>query len=371
MPNGSGLIGHGTAGQCALIIPIPCNESLYVIFHTTEFSSPGNLNYTVVDMSLNGGLGDVVVAQKNISLGSGWTEKLCAIYNPNDNSYWLLTHRWGNNEFVAFKINSSSIATQSVVSTVGSAHNCGTYSAAHDAMGQLTISKDGTKIANALTCQDKFELFDFNLASGVVSNPIVLAGESNKAWGTAFSPNGKVLYTNSIFGQEIFQYNLSVYTQASITASKYSLLSVGSAGYNFGYMELGPNNKLYITRPSNNSLAIIHQPNLLGSLCIPDLIGQSLGSSNSMHGVSRTAYNIPSTLTLSINISSTTNTICFGESVSINASGANNYNWSTGATTSSIIVSPNTTNTYSVISISNDGCRFTGSLTIYVSECVG
>ena len=83
MPNGSGLIGSFTAGQCALIVPVPCSKDKYVIFHNTEYSNPGYLNYTVVDMSLNGGLGDVVLGQKNISLGSGWTEKLCAYFKEN------------------------------------------------------------------------------------------------------------------------------------------------------------------------------------------------------------------------------------------------------------------------------------------------
>ena len=66
MPNGSGLTGNTSAGQCALIVPIPCDPNKYVIFHVTEFSNPGYLHYTVVDMSLNGGLGDVVTSQKNV-----------------------------------------------------------------------------------------------------------------------------------------------------------------------------------------------------------------------------------------------------------------------------------------------------------------
>ncbi|MBK7667999.1 MAG: hypothetical protein IPJ32_12065 [Sphingobacteriaceae bacterium] len=64
MSNGSGLIGDYTAGQCALIVPIPCSPDKYVIFHTTMFSNPGNLCYSVVDMTLNSGLGDVVFGQK-------------------------------------------------------------------------------------------------------------------------------------------------------------------------------------------------------------------------------------------------------------------------------------------------------------------
>jgi len=44
-------------------------------------------------------------------------------------------------------------------------------------------------------------------------------------------------------------------------------------------------------------------------------------------------------------------TICSGQSATLTASGATNYVWSTGATTASIAVSPNTTTTYTVLGI--------------------
>lgn len=239
MPNGNGLIGSYTGGQCAVIIPVPCNNNRYVIFHCTEFSNPGWLHCTVVDMSLNGGLGDVVSAQKNISLGSGWTEKICAYYNSVGNFYWVLVHQWGNNNFVAFNVSTTGIATQSVVSSVGSAHTCGSYGGAHDAMGQLTISQNGYLVANALTCQDKIELFNFNVLTGVLSNFISIPGNGGYAWGTAFSSNNNKLYVNSIFGQSIYQYDLTNYNFISISSSIYTVVTTGVASYNFGYMELG------------------------------------------------------------------------------------------------------------------------------------
>ncbi len=295
MPNGGGLVGSFTAGQCALIVPVPCSQNKYVIFHVTDYVAPGNLNYTVVDMSLNFGLGDVVVGQKNISLGTGWTEKLCAYYNPIGNFYWVFSHKWSSDQFVAFKVDNSSIASQSVISSIGSIHNCGTYSGVHDAMGQLTISPDGTKLVNALTCQNKFELFDLNINTGVLSNSISIPGNvgGGSAWGTAFSPDSKKLYVNSIFGQSVFQYDLNTYTQSAIVASKYTLYTSGSNGYNFGYMELGPDNKVYIAKPSASNITVINSPNSYGAACNFSLLGPSISPKTSSHGLSRIAYNIP------------------------------------------------------------------------------
>ncbi|HRI34280.1 MAG TPA: hypothetical protein PLD02_11045 [Saprospiraceae bacterium] len=347
MANGTGLIGHSSAGQCALIVPIPCHPNKYAIFHVTEFASPGDLHYSVVDMSLNGGLGGVVAGQKNISLGTGWTEKLCAYYNPSGNNYWVLAHKWNNNQFVAFNVNSISIATSSVVTSIGSIHNCGSYGGVHDAMGQLTISPDGTKVVNALTCQDKFEFFDFNSTTGVLSNSISITGNGWNSWGTAFSPDSKKVYTNDIFGQNIFQYDINTYAQAAILASKISIAAVPAVGYNFGYMELGPNGKLYIAKPNANFLSVVNNPNNLGAACNFSLSGQSLGIKVSSHGISRIAYNIPNGPGMNA-IAVNSATTCSGNSVTLTAQGAPTYTWSNNLTGSVIVVSPTVNTTYTV-----------------------
>lgn len=343
MPNGNGLIGNTTAGACALIVPIPCNANKYVIFHTTEFSNPGFLHYSVVDMSLNSGNGDVVSSQKNISLGTGWTEKLCAYYNSTGKFYWVVSHKWGSDQFVAFKVDATTIATTSVISSIGSIHSCGSYGGVHDAMGQLTISQDGSKIANALTCQDKYELFDFNINTGVISNSIAIPGNSGNAWGTAFSPDSKKLYTTSIFGADVFQYDLSIYNTSSIVSSKVSVYNTGSTGYNFGYLELGPNGKIYITRPNISFYACINSPNLVGAACSFSFNGQSIGSASGKWGSCRIAYNIPSSSFSSISLNtSISNITCNGASngsatITPGSAGTYSYSWIPGGYTTATV----------------------------------
>jgi hypothetical protein len=371
MPNGSGLIGHISAGQCAIIVPIPCNTSKYVIFHVTEYSSPGYLNYSVVDMSLNSGLGDVVTGQKNISLGTGWTEKLCAYYNPNGKYYWLLSHKWMSDQFVAFKIDAATIATQSVVSSVGSVNGCGSYGGTHDAMGQLTISPDGSKIVNALTCLDSYELFDFNVNTGSLSNLILIPGNVGNAWGTAFSPDSKKLYTNGLFSQSVFQYDLNTYNQSAIVASKFNLYTSGIGGYNFGYMELGPDNKLYIAKPGAANLTIVNNPNNLGGACNFSLMGPSVSPNSSTHGLSRIAYNIPlNSGNPSVSISISNPILCLGQTTSMTANGASTYTWNTNFVGSVMAVTPTINTTYTVTG-SVDGCFGNAAITVSVTECTG
>jgi gliding motility-associated-like protein len=370
MPNGAGLIGNTTGGQCALIVPKPCDPNKYIIFHTTEFSNPGSIHYTVVDMTLNGGLGDVVLGQKNISLGTGWTEKLCAYFNPAGNFYWVVSHKWQSDQYVAFKVDQSSIGTTSVITSIGSVHNCGTVGGAHDAMGQLTISPDGTKLINALTCSDKFELFDFNITTGGLSNLITIPGDGNKAWGTAFSPDSKKIYVNSIFGKSIYQYDINVYVQPTIVSSQFVLVTMPANGYNFGYMELGPDNKLYITRPNTNWLSVVGIPNNLGGASGFVLNGQSVGAMQSRWGLSRIAYNIqPSSSSLTLT-PSVTDVTCFGQSngsatITPSATSALSYTWLPSVSTTSIAsnLSPGL---YSIFV--SDGSCLTASTTVSIVQ---
>lgn len=372
MPNGTGLISNYTAGQCGLIVPVPSSASKYVIFCNTEFSSPGNLNYSVVDMTLNSGLGNVISGQKNISLGTGWTEKLCAYYNCNGNYYWVLAHKWNTNTFVALKVDVNGVSSASVTTNIGSVHNCGTYSGAHDAMGQLTISKDGTKVINALTCQDKYELFDFNIATGVLSNPITIPGDGNKAWGTAFSADSKKLYVNSIFGGQIYQFDLTTNTSAAINASKYTVYNTSAGGYSFGYMELGPDNKLYISRPNVSYLSVVSNPNAQGSACNFIYGGVNLSPKTSSWGISRIAYNIPSapnngTYTVASNASNITcNGLSNGTaSITTSSSGSYTYLWTPGNYTTSV-VNGLAAGTYSVL-VSDGGCN-SATTTVNITE---
>ena len=86
-------------------------------------------------------------------------------------------------------------------------------------------------------------------------------------------------------------------------------------------------------------------------------------SGGSQSGVSLTASNVTptkSTLCLTCSpspasVSPSSATICNGQSTTLTASGGGTYNWSTGATTTSVTVSPSSTTSYTV-TVTNGGC---------------
>ncbi len=69
--------------------------------------------------------------------------------------------------------------------------------------------------------------------------------------------------------------------------------------------------------------------------------------------------------------SSTSGSICAGQSVSLTASGAATYSWNTGATTAVIAVSPSVTTTYTVNGVAVNGCANVSTVTQNVNSCVG
>src|SRR6202012_5882764 len=117
MPNGGGLIAPYealSATQGALIVPVLSNPNQYYVFSLEEGSFggldifAGRLYYCIVDMTLDGGLGDVVAGQKEIPVDSILSEKMIAVQGDNCD-IWLLVHDNINNNFKAYDITSEGI----------------------------------------------------------------------------------------------------------------------------------------------------------------------------------------------------------------------------------------------------------------------
>ena len=71
-------------------------------------------------------------------------------------------------------------------------------------------------------------------------------------------------------------------------------------------------------------------------------------------------------ISISSSPASTPPSICYGQTATLTASGATSYSWSTGATSSSIIVSPTITSTYSITGTAS-GCSANNTLLLNVN----
>lgn len=118
MPNGFGLWGHSSSAQSAIIIPKPGSNSLYYIFTTenVEFPSLKRFSYSIVDMNLQNGLGDVI--NKNNLLHQPVAEFMNAVKHSNGIDYWITVHEEQSNNFITYLLTSSGVNPVSYTTSI-------------------------------------------------------------------------------------------------------------------------------------------------------------------------------------------------------------------------------------------------------------
>ena len=80
-------------------------------------------------------------------------------------------------------------------------------------------------------------------------------------------------------------------------------------------------------------------------------------------------FSILITPAASVSATSTNSVLCLGNTAILTANGLTNYSWSTGALTSSIVISPIVTTNYTVSGTDVNGCQATNTITQIVSPC--
>jgi gliding motility-associated-like protein len=283
MPNGNNLLGgyFTSCTQGALIVPFPNDNQRYYIFTLDELEvEPGNpvvddgLRYSVVDMTLNGGLGDVQTSNMNTQLATDLTEKLIVIRSIDIQGFWVVAHKRNTNQFLAWKIDACGISPQPVVSTVGSNFiSIPSIGANEGWAGAMDASPDGNRIGMPVDYSTRLEFFDFNKTTGIVSNPLTVNVTDDatapflRKYGACFSPDGsKFYYTNT---NSVYQLDLSTYTSAAIASSHTLIYSTmfQPIAYPCFQIEQASNNKLYVAVGNSPRLDEISNPNASGLGC--------------------------------------------------------------------------------------------------------
>ena len=325
MPNGNGLLGNISSTQSAIIVPKPNSLNQYYIFSVDDrnnfsaFSTNG-IRYTTVDMTLNGGLGDVVSSEKNLVLVSQAYEKVTAVRHADNNSFWVVT--FIQDQFLAWRIDATGVNTTPVISNVSNAA---------DSRGYLKISPDGSKVACAnFGNVHSMMIYDFNNATGNVSNEIQLALDdpNDIPYGVEFSTLSQKLYitTSQLNGNEhIVPGKLLQYDILSPNISTSRVLIHTSNVNTRGAVQLAIDGKIYRALSiSGNSqigtefLGVINNPEADGLACnyVHDAIDVTIGGSFPTH---RVVEGLPPFMTsYFLEPSITANNICFGDSTQFN-----------------------------------------------------
>lgn len=267
--------GLETATQSALIVPQPGSRTRYYLFLTDAQAGRintdgcGCLSWVTIDMSLDNGLGGVDDIGSRLGLV---TEKLAAVTHANGRDFWIMVHKWGTADFLAYRLYPDSLARRPVTTRIGSPHNTVqmlTTEPAVDAVGEMTFSPDGRRLAVAVYASSFAEVFDFNRRTGRLSNPaklpLPIQGSDGTVgcYGVAFSATGQHLYVSRYLPNlksDLTQYDMQL-PRAKVAGSAIRLAGIGAA------IELAPNGKIYGIHPVDPALNSIEAPDAPGALC--------------------------------------------------------------------------------------------------------
>ena len=257
MPNGTGLASWSSSSQGTIFAPMPGDTSRYYIFNLTDVSHPnGGLRYSVVDMSLNGGMGDIVPGQKNLLLGIGPVEKQVAIRHANGLDFWVLTVDYTDSTFKAFLVDCNGPSNTPVVSSPG-----GLGPLNGQGLGTLNVSSNGKHVM-LCNLSRHAALFDFDNATGLMSNPTVFT--SNPGQSAEFSPdNSKVYYMDRLnWPWKLMQHDITSGNPAVI-ANNGVVIASSPTGI-VAAMQLAADGQIYCVN-NQNSMSIIQNPNAAGA----------------------------------------------------------------------------------------------------------
>src|SRR5690606_21142261 len=330
--NGDSIAFPGSCSQGVTIIPSIADTNQFYVFVLDAFENYnlidtpnyyGYLRYNIVDMSLNGGLGGVVVGQKNIIIDSFTSEQAVAIPAAFC-GYWLIIHRNNSDEYRAYKIDENGLNTTPVIS-----HGIwgGDFS-----LGTMKASPDGNRIVVALNSISKIETASFDRVTGTLNNFQQIDADDNR-YGLAFSPDGSKIYVSNYF--TVAQYDISLLPDvAAVTASKYTYPSILSP---YGALRTGPDGKIYVSHYLTPYIGCISNANASGAATSFDPYAYTLPASAefgvNLYGLSFGNDNpilIDDTITNRV----VDTVICFGDEIQLQASpGFEAYTWNDGSTT--------------------------------------
>jgi hypothetical protein len=295
MPNGHTLLAYPETWD-DLIVPEPLNDSILYVFYGGGYSLIKYTCYAIVNMDLDGGLGDVT--KKNVpffanSYGYSAYTTECATQCANDTDIWILTARAYTDSFFVFRLTPHGLDTVPVISACG-------LDSISDVGSDIKFSPSGTKLAIIGAGNAYYtELLNFNDTTGVVysSNPIVFSDSSaphlQNAQGIEFSPDESKLYW-SLFTvyKYLYQANLDA---GSVSAIEHSVVLIDSIytpnRQGLGSLQLAPDGKIYLSKVEDYYLGAINYPNNLGAVC--DYVDSAVDLPNYSFGDTACFYGLP------------------------------------------------------------------------------
>ncbi len=243
MPGSTGIFANSSSAEI-LSCPVPGQPGKYYVIYNEETCS--NLYYSIVNMELNGGLGDA--EELNVLIdSSNFSEGMEIVKRPGTNEYWILAYECGTG-FKRFLINEDGIDNGEVMMFYDMPG--GTY----DGRGEMDYHAG--KVGACFAWSSQVLLYDFDPVTGSVANPVELSSPqfNNSPFGVDFSEAGDKMFfslwyttgMNNIFMYDIATDDLTAYAP-----------DLGGSVTGLGEIELGPDGRLYVVIDDGDNILVI------------------------------------------------------------------------------------------------------------------
>ena len=278
MPNGTGIAGEAvTDNQPVLSVQKLDDDSSYFLFTVGVYLLVGvtkGLEYSIVNMRLDGGLGDIEPGIKNIPIpgaGTSW----CAVTgckHSNNKDVWVVTTLTSLDSlfYTSYLINSSGLNTTPVKSqSLGNGKFSPPYLLGYMSPPRsIKISPDGTKLV-ALFANPEYCVF--NPSTGVVTRLFSINTGIQEQPGLGqvsaeFSLDSKLLYLSLHYSGTlgtILQFDATKTDSVQFIQSRILI----DSGNDQTYFQMGPDWKIYGSEHNADSLCMIQDPSSFGSGC--------------------------------------------------------------------------------------------------------
>lgn len=329
-PMFNGKFGLGGSNyQFSPIIPKPNSNRYLYFFYKDYYSTNNNYNsklfYAIIDMSLDNGLGGVIMKDKLLdsSDAGAISNNITYTIHENKRDIWLI-YATSSKIVKSFLLTDTGIIHQPVVSNNifsfdrseawygGPAYTSVYASEGNDfLLGHFKMTHDGKKlivsgIDSSTTKAGPCLMYDFDNSTGVLSNQqsLLQFSDVNPTSITYFkgnffyceiAPNDSIFYFSNTINYALPPLYSPEYRTVIIQVNRFTLTKTIAKTIQGGInssLQIGPDGKIYtISRIYRNgttlstNISCINKPNLIGSLC--DYKNIITGNSNQL------TYNFP------------------------------------------------------------------------------
>lgn len=267
LPGGTGLQGHSSSTQSAIIMPKPGSTTQWLLF--TSYDDGAKNYYTVTGTTPTGPFS---VSAGTLLAASNVTNQGLFIIGSTKvgSSFWVIARDQGSTGVVrAWDVSNTGVVnTTAVTSTLSG-----------PSFTNATAANIGTIKSN--TCQNKLafsylnsaaDIVDFNTATGqVVANTakritVPYPGGNSGSYGLEFSSNDAYLYITNLAGNNLSRYDIVANTVNN---------SFGSTPHAAGQLQMGPDGKIYMAIQGDLATG----PGYIGVITNPNLAGATFNAS--------------------------------------------------------------------------------------------